>query len=419
MTEKHNSSCLDDFDPSSLPADIALEKIYATTAAITGTETVSIREALNRVIAQDIKANFDIPYSANSAMDGYAINHADIPENGNTVLVIVGTALAGKPYLDKIKFGECVQIMTGALLPDGANTVVIQEQVEAKQSTIRIDSNVKANANIRQAGEDIATGQLVLARGKYLKPADIGLLASLGIGTINVFRRLCVAFFSTGDELRQVGEKLGKGDIYDSNRYTLHGMLSQIGVEIIDMGIVRDNRQALLTAFQEATEMADMLITTGGASVGAADHIKEILQQTGSIEFSKVAIKPGRPLIYGHIQNTHFFGLPGNPVSVMVTFQQFVKPALLCLMGTTPPIALSIPMPCLSKLRKRPGRIEYQRGIMVQSDKGKIAVKKTGHQGSGILSSMAKADCFIILPTEAETIYPGTIVQVQPLINFL
>ncbi len=299
-------------------------------------------------------------------------------------------------------------------MPDATDTVIIQEHVERVDDVILIDAETKLGANVRQAGEDIATGDIVLEKGTHITPADIGLIASLGIGKVEVTRKLRVAFFSTGDELCSIGEELKNGNIYDSNRYTLFGMLSELSIKIMDMGVIRDDREALQQAFEKAASQADVIITTGGVSVGEADFVKEILQATGSVNFWKVAMKPGRPLAFGKIKDAYFFGLPGNPVSVMVTFYQFVKPAIRHLMAETKTETVTIQVPCISKLKKRPGRVEYQRGILERDENNQWVVRKTGAQGSGILRSMSQANCFIVLPMDSDSVEPGTIVEVQP-----
>jgi molybdopterin molybdotransferase len=304
--------------------------------------------------------------------------------------------------------------MTGALLPKGTDTVIIQEQVERNEKVIRFNPGTKPGDNVRQAGEDVKEGDLVLAKGTRLTPANIGLIASLGIGEISVTGKLRVAFFSTGDELCSIGEPLGKGCIYDSNRYTLNGMLERLGVEIIDLGVIRDVLEDTEQAFIDASTQADVVITTGGVSVGDADFVKDSLIKLGDANFWKVAMKPGRPLTFGKIREACFFGLPGNPVSVMVTFYQFVQPALRRMMGEKQVEAISMLVPCVSKLKKRPGRVEFQRGILERDETGRLVVNKTGAQGSGILRSMSQANCFIILPMDSDGIEPETMVEVQP-----
>ena len=407
-------SCRNDFDPKSLSADAALEQIKSGAVRIKGIEKIAIREALNRILAEDIRSHINVPTGTNSAMDGYAVNSGDIPSSGNVELHVSGTAWAGKPYDGKLTAGSCVRIMTGAIMPDGADTVIIQEDVQVTGSGIMIDGATRKGDNVRQAGEDIAAGDLILSRGRRLNPADIGLIASLGIAEVCVVRRLRVAFFSTGDELRSIGETLSDGAIYDSNRYTLYGMLERMGADIIDMGVIKDDRDALEEAFSIAAANADVLITSGGVSVGEADYIKEILAKLGQVDFWKVAIKPGRPLAFGQVGNALFFGLPGNPVSVMVTFYEFVQPALRKMIGEDDAGVLSLKARCDSKLKKRPGRVEYQRGILQRDEDGDLVVVKTGAQGSGILRSMSQANCFIILPIASSGVEPGEFVDIQP-----
>ena len=409
------ASCMDDFDKNSITTDQALEQTFNAISPITENEIISIQEGLNRILGEDIKAQINVPSARNSAMDGYAINKNDIPVDKTNTLKIIGKSLAGKPYINSIKKGECVRIMTGAVMPNGADTVVIQEHVSISESNteIIIDNSTQPKANVRQAGEDISIGDIVLTKGKNLTPADIGLLASLGLSKISVVRKLKVAFFSTGDELRSINEKLNDGEIYDSNRYTLHAMLSRLNADIVDMGVVKDNKNLLVKAFDKANGKVDVLITSGGVSVGEADYIKDILQEHGNLNFWKVAIKPGRPLTFGNLGKTLFFGLPGNPVSVMVTFYQFVQPALKKLSGDNANLPLMMKVPCMSTLKKKPGRIEFQRGIIEKDNNNNIIVKKTGAQGSGILRSMSDANCFIVLPLNSNDTKPGDLVDVQ------
>ena len=408
------NSCMDDFDPGSLMVSDALSNIYTAISPVSESEVVPIRESLNRVLATEIVSSLNVPTATNSAMDGYALHGDTIPKQGTSKIKVVGTAFAGKPYQGEIGQGECIRIMTGAVMPDTTDTVIIQEHVERTDDEILIDSETKPGSNVRQAGEDIALGDRVLIRGARIRAADIGVIASLGIGEIEVIRKIRVAFFSTGDELCSIGEELRNGNIYDSNRYTLFGMLSELNVTIMDMGVIKDNREDLQQAFKHAATQADVIITTGGVSVGEADYVKEILQETGTVNFWKVAMKPGRPLAFGQIKDALFFGLPGNPVSVMVTFSQFVKPALRHLMAETETETFTMRVPCISKLKKRPGRVEYQRGILERDENNRWVVKKTGAQGSGILRSMSQANCFIILPMDSGTVEPGAIVEVQP-----
>ncbi len=416
---KYDPSCMDDYDPSSMDAQIAQQHILHSINAITETETVPIREALNRVVAQDIRSTINVPSHTNSAMDGYAIRSNDIPSERTKQLKLVGTAWAGRPFKGNVSNNECVRIMTGAVMPANTDTVVMQEHVQVDNELITIDSKQKANQNVRKAGEDIAEGDLVFTSGKYLNPADIGLIASLGIGEIKVTRKLRVAFFSTGDELVSIGTSLEVGQIYDSNRYTLWSMLTRICVEINDLGVIRDTPEAVEAAFLEASENADIVITSGGVSVGDADFVKETLETLGEVNFWKVAMKPGRPLAFGKIKNACFFGLPGNPVSVMVTFYIFVQAAIEKMMGQNPKTRIQIQATSTSDLRKRPGRVEYQRGTYHLNKDGEYIVEKTGEQGSGILRSMSDANCFIFLPMKSNGISKGDKVEIWPFDSFV
>ena len=407
-------SCADDYDPDSMPVAKAREFIQSFLAPITGTEKINIRAALGRVLAEDIVSTINVPAHINSAMDGYAVRFNDLNAHGETVLRMVGTAFAGKPYAGQVRDKQCVRIMTGAVLPKGTDTVIMQEQASADGQNIRFSGAHKQGQNIRQAGEDLAIGQVVLKTGKHIRPAELGLIASLGIAEISVRRRLRVAFFSTGDELRSIGSQLEEGQIYDSNRYTIHGMLTRLGCDVLDMGVIRDDPKAVERAFDEAAQSADVVITSGGVSVGEADYVKQILDRLGEVLFWKIAMKPGRPLAYGRIGRAHFFGLPGNPVAVMVTFYQFVRDALLYLQGQIMVAPLpTLKVTCTSAIKKAPGRTEFQRGILTRAADGQWTVRTTGDQGSGILSSMSQADCFIVLPNDAGNLPAGAVVDVQ------
>ena len=407
-------SCADDYDPNSMPVDKARELIARYLEPVAGIEQINIRAALGRILANDVISPVDVPAHDNSAMDGYAVRHADLTPGAETTLQVVGSAFAGKPFTGTIGKGQCVRIMTGGVVPPGMDTIVMQEHVRAVESKVTIGPGHRKNQNLRRAGEDLARGGVALARGKLVSPADIGLVASLGIAEAAVYRKLRVAFFSTGDELVSIGAPLAEGQIYDSNRYTIYGMLQRLGVEAIDMGVVRDDPALIEKAFQEAAAMADAVITSGGVSVGEADFIKDLLNRLGEVVFWKIAMKPGRPLAYGRIGRAHFFGLPGNPVSVMVTFYQFVRDALYVLMGRDPVPALpTLRAICTSELKKAPGRTEFQRGILTRSLGGDWSVRVTGEQGSGILRSMSEANCFIILPTNQGNVAAGTTVEVQ------
>ncbi|HWM41732.1 MAG TPA: gephyrin-like molybdotransferase Glp [Burkholderiales bacterium] len=409
MSITQTVSCLDGYDPDALRVDKAREAIRSCLSPIADAENVSIRSALGRILAQDIVPQIDVPAHDNSAMDGYAVRFSDL-EKGP--LKEIGTALAGKPFEGKVEKMQCVRIMTGAVMPAGADTVVIQEIVKKEGERITIPPGQKKAQNVRYAGEDLAVGKAVLRHGKLLQPADLGLIASLGIGEVKVKRKLRVAFFATGDELASIGAPLKEGEVYDSNRYTLHGMLGRLGVEIIDMGVVRDDPALLEKAFREASQRADAVITTGGVSVGEADFVKQLMSRLGEVLFWKIAMRPGRPMAFGRIGNAFLFGLPGNPVAVMVTFYQFVCDALVFMSGREGaefPLLRAI---AAENLRKVPGRTEYQRGILFR-DGEDWKVQTTGQQGSGVLRSMSEANCFIVLEHERGTVKAGEAVSVQ------
>ncbi|MGK0296876.1 MAG: molybdopterin molybdotransferase [Gammaproteobacteria bacterium] len=412
-------NCMDDSDPSSLPIDLALKNILQEIQPITDVVQVPIIQALKRILAEDLIATIDVPPAANSAMDGYALNSIDIPKEGLRELVIIGTSWAGNPFEGDVTPGTSVRIMTGGLVPNGADTIVMQENTQVSGDKISIDTRTIKGEHVRSAGEDFSKGDCIILAGTLLTPAHLGLIASLGMGNVNVFRKIRAAFFLTGDELCSLGDPLENGKIYDSNRYTLSGMLTHPGVELIDLGIAKDTRSAIEEIMESAEKKSDILITTGGVSVGDADYIKEVLEKRGAISFWKVAMKPGRPLAFGKAGSTVFFGLPGNPVSAMVTFYQFVLPALKHLMGNKDLVLPSFKVVCRSNLKKNSGRVEFQRGILSRTLAGEMVVNKTGEQGSGILSSMAEANCFIILPFENDGITAGETVEVQPFFGLL
>jgi molybdopterin molybdotransferase len=356
-------SCDDPVDNVLLPVEIARARLLDALDVVSENENINLRDAGGRVLAADVVSPIDVPGFTNSAMDGYAVTSSDIPASGERDLTLVGTSWAGQPYSGAIEAGQCVRIFTGGLMPAGSDTVVIQEHVAVSDDLVTIDSAVQAGRNVRQAGEDVQTGQIVLSKGKQLRASELGLLASLGIDTVNVTRRLRVAFFTTGDELRSLethaGQTLDAGSLFDSNRYTLNEMLSAMGVDVIDMGIVRDSADDTRDAMAKAAAQADVIVTSGGISTGDADFVTKVFHEMGSVAFWKLAMRPGRPLAFGQIGNAHFFGLPGNPVAVIVTFLQFVQPALKHLMGMQHVQPLTMKAACLSKLKKALGRVEY------------------------------------------------------------
>jgi molybdopterin molybdotransferase len=415
-------SC-DDSDPNSLSVSQATDRIKSLVKSALNTlkvtERCSCRDAFGRILAEDIISSINTPPYNNSAMDGYAINAIDIPDSNTLTLDIVGTSWAGKPFSGTVNTGECIRIMTGAKMPAGADTVIMQEHVIKTNDTITINTGHCAKQNVRYIGEDIKVGDSVLKAGKNCGAAELGIIASMGISEVTIYRKLRVAIFSTGDELRGIGESLEDGQIYDSNRYTLFGMLQKNYIELIDMGVISDDRDKIETAFEQAASIADVVITSGGVSVGDADYVKETLEKMGSINFWKIAMKPGRPLAFGNINDAIFFGLPGNPVSVMATFTQFALPAIRALSGHSCTRNKSYFVKCSSELKKRAGRVDFQRGFLTTDEKGQISVSVTGLQASHILSSMSYSNCFIILPENTTHVTVDSIVEVQPFSEWL
>jgi len=408
--------CMDGYDPNALRVDKAGEAIRSCLTPVGGIERVAVRSALGRVLAEDIVPAIDVPAHDNSAMDGYALRAADL-QAGETALKEAGIALAGKKFAGTLGAGECVRVMTGAVMPADTDTVVIQEVTRSENGTIVVPAGQKKGQNVRAAGEDLKTGVPVLRAGHALRPAELGLIASLGIAEVMVRRRLRVAFFSTGDELASVGSPLAEGQVYDSNRYTLYGMLARLGVEILDMGVVKDDPALLEAALTTAAQNADVIITSGGVSVGEADYIKAMMAKLGEVLFWKIAMRPGRPMAFGRIDaggaSAWLFGLPGNPVAVMVTFHQFVRDALLHLSGRTGDYAIPhLRVPCAEAMRKVPGRTEYQRAILF-NESGVWRVRLTGQQGSGVLRSMSEANCFVVLEHDRAHVHAGDLVGVQ------
>ncbi|WP_316365543.1 molybdopterin molybdotransferase MoeA [Candidatus Thiodiazotropha sp. CDECU1] len=408
-------SCADPEAPSTLTVAAAREAILANITPIETNLRLPLRDALNAVLAQDIVSPIDVPGHTNSAMDGYAMAGSDLPQQAYRDFNLIGTAVAGAPFDQSCGEGECIRIMTGAPMPAGTDTVVMQEQTTlVNESLVRISQGQHPGQNVRLAGEDIAQGSVVLKPGRRLTPADLGILASLGFAEVTIRRRPRVAFFSTGDELRSIGEPLAAGEVYDSNRYSLHGMLQKADVELLDLGVVGDDPDALRQAFDRAAEAADMVVTSGGVSVGEADYTKTILQQLGDMQFWKIAMKPGRPLAFGKLGDSNFFGLPGNPVAVMVTFYQFVLPALHYLATGTPYTPFTLQALSGQNIRKKAGRYEFVRGLMQRLEDGSYQVDTVGRQGSGILTSMSRGNCFILLPEDCDGIECGDTVIVQP-----
>ena len=407
-------SCADGYDPESLSVAQARKLILDLVEPVAGTERVFVRSTLGRVLAEDVISPLNVPGHDNSAMDGYAVRFADLAAEGDTVLRLAGTTFAGRAFAGRVEAGQCVRIMTGGVIPEGADTVVIQEVVRAGNDRVVVPAKQRQGQHIRRAGEDLRAGTPAIRAGKMVRPAELGLIASLGAAEISVRRRLRVAFFSTGDELCSVGTPLKEGEVYDSNRYTLYGMLARLGCEVIDLGVVRDEPAALETAFHQAAAQADVILTSGGVSVGEADFIRGMMAKLGEVAFWKIAMRPGRPMAFGRIGGAWLFGLPGNPVAVMVTFYELVREALLKMMGVSPIEPLpQFRVPCVTPLKKRPGRSEFQRGILFRED-GEWKVRATGAQGSGVLRSMSEANCIIVVEHERGNVEAGELVGVQP-----
>jgi molybdopterin molybdotransferase len=414
------ASCLSGYDPNALPVAEVQKVIREFVTPIEAVEKLALRSALDRVLAADIISPIDVPAHDNSAMDGYALRGDELPADGAKTLKVIGTAYAGAAFRGAVGAGECVRVMTGAVMPVGCDTVIPQEFTKnAGDAAVTIPAGaVKPGDNRRLAGEDLAAGKTALARGKILRPADIGLLASLGVAEVPVRRKLRVAFFSTGDELRSIGEPLDEGCVYDSNRYTIHGMLTRLGCDIIDMGVVKDDPVLLEAAFRSACENADAIITSGGVSVGEADYTKQMMATLGDVKFWKIGMRPGRPMAFGRItsngKSACLFGLPGNPVAVMVTFYFFAREALLHMMGAAPSPLPLVRAVSQQAIRKKPGRTEYQRGIWSTAPDGRLQVKITGAQGSGILRSMSEANCMVVLHHDQASVNAGDPVDIIP-----
>lgn len=397
-----------------LSVEAALTQIKNSLSPVNGSEKVSLKNALGRVLAVPVIAAINLPSDRNSAMDGYAFASSDINPEQAFSLTLVGTSWAGRPFTGELQTGECVRIFTGAVIPEHADSVIMQEQVTVVENTITFPANCRPFQNVREIGEDVKQHSLLLDSAKKLRAADLGLLAAAGVAEVEVQRKLKIAFFSTGDELVPLGQALFSGQIYDSNRYILHGLLTDPCFEVTDMGVIADDKVLLEQTLVIAAENADVIITTGGASVGEADYIQEILAECGEVSFWKIAMKPGKPLAFGKIGQCSFFGLPGNPIAVLATFDKIVKPALQQLSGEPALKPLQLKAVCQSKLKKAAGRQEYQRGILTQSEAGEFIVESAGRQGSNILSTMSRANCYIVLPSECCGVQTGDEVIVEP-----
>lgn len=413
------AAALQGYDPQALSVDQVNAFLHELVQPVSADESqdVYLFDALGRVLAQDVVSPISVPAHNNSAMDGFAFDASQLQADQPLTLRVVGTALAGKAWQGKVNAGECLKIMTGAILPDGLDTVVPQEFCQINSAhdvtTVTIPPNImKAGDNRRLLGEGLMQGQPALKAGQHLTPAALGLVASLGLPDVRVHRRLRVAYFSTGDEVMSLGEAPREGAVYDSNRYTVFGLLTRMGCEVIDMGVIRDEPALLEAAFAKAAQEADAILTSGGVSVGEADFTKAMMKKLGDVAFWKIAMRPGRPMAVGRIGKSVLFGLPGNPVAVMVTFLAFVRPALLRMMGSTAQPAPLLRAKSLEPLRKKAGRTEYQRGFVSSAPDGSLQVRTTGNQGSGVLSSMVQGNGLIVLHHEQGNVAVGDEVDV-------
>ena len=398
--------------PGLMPIEHAKAIIHNTISPISDDTTCDLADSLDRVLCEEIISPINVPAYNNSAMDGYALMAEDLKDT--KTLTQIGKSFAGNAFTQSIGKGECVRIMTGAQIPNGADTVVMQENTQANGHLITFTQEVNQGSAIRPAGDDITLGSVVLPKGKRISPIDIGLLASLGINTIPVFRQLTVAVFTTGDELLAAGEPPRQDRIFDSNRPMLIAMLKRLGALIIDLGIIADNKALIKAAFEKANTHADCVVTSGGVSVGEADYTREVLEEYGNIDFWKLAIKPGKPLAFGHLSNSIFFGLPGNPVSSAVTFDQIAAPALAYLAGEelTPQQTLNAKAMCA--IKKRPGRTDYQRAYYYQNEAGEVCVKTMASQSSGVLSGFSQSNCYAVLENERGNVAAGELVTILP-----
>jgi len=409
-------TCMDDYDPNSILIEDAIKEINNISKKINSFEYVNLIDSHNRIVYENIKSKLKVPNYNNSAMDGYALNIKDTKKNN--IFKVVGTSLAGTPFKGIVKKNECVKIMTGSVIPKNCNIVIMKEETQLKNTDVVIlTKNIKINQNIRFAGEDIKPNIVIIKKNHIINSSSMGLLASQGINKIKVFKKPRVSFFTSGDEVVPINKKLPYGKVHDSNRFTLVGMLSKSNVKVIDLGHAKDSVKDIKKKFSDAVKKSDIVISTGGVSVGDADYIKDVVKSLGDINFWKVAVKPGRPLAFGKIKNTIFFGLPGNPVSVMITFLLFVLPSIHMMSGRKYEIRTENAI-LESDLRKRQGRAEFQRGISKMKD-GKIFVKSVGEQGSGILSSMNNANCLIYLPVEQGPLKAKDLIKIIKFKNYI
>ncbi|ENM5873070.1 bifunctional molybdopterin-guanine dinucleotide biosynthesis adaptor protein MobB/molybdopterin molybdotransferase MoeA [Vibrio mimicus] len=407
------AACCDTLSPAFLSVEQGREKILSLISPLAETESVAIQECYQRVLAREVHSPINVPAYRNSAMDGYALRSDDLERDSYRV---VAEVLAGSHYAKTVELGEAVKIMTGAPMPLGADTVVMREQATQNGDVVSFaGAKIKAGQNVRQAGEDLAQGQAVFHSGQRLLSPEMGMLASLGFAHADVFRSLKVAIFSTGDEVQAPGGEIEPNSIFDSNRFTLTGLLKQLGCQVIDLGIIEDDEAKMMQVLGQAAKQADVVITSGGVSVGDADFIKSALEKLGQIDFWRINMRPGRPLAFGQIAGKPFFGLPGNPVAVMVSFINFVEPALRKMQGEQGWQPLKVNAIALEDLRSRQGRTEFSRGVYAFNTQGQLTVRTTGKQGSGILRSMSEANCLIEIAPAIDTVKVGESVTIIPL----
>lgn len=398
--------------PGLMPISSAIENILDQVRPILENELVELDEALGKVLSSDVMANIKVPPKDNSAMDGYAMRSEDLTDH--KTLTLIGKALAGAPFTGEVKSGECIRIMTGAVIPKGANAVVMQENTQVNDNKVTFNQIPARGNSIRKAGEDIQQGQIVVAKGTKLSPSHLALIASVGVAQVKVCRQLKVGLIATGDELTPAGMPLPDGSIYESNRVVLKAMLQDYPVQVFDFGIIKDDKPSLTEVFNQAGALCDLVLSCGGVSVGDADYVKEILDELGSINFWKVAIKPGKPFAFGQLGKAWFCGLPGNPVSSYVTFEILVSTVLRQMSGQTAKPAAYFVAKAACDIRKRPGRADYQRGIFYRDEQGELWVTPNGKQGSGIMSSIANANCYMVLEQQDGDVLQGQEVNIQP-----
>ena len=397
--------------PGLMPFEQALQHLLDNVEGVNELETITIEQAVNRVLAEEVVSPISVPPHNNSAMDGYAFTQASAELA--QPLKLVGKSFAGAPYQGQVNTGECIRIMTGAKLPDDCDTVQMQENVNADGEVIRLAKMTKQGQHVRSAGEDVKQGQAIYSQGHRLSAVDIGMLGSVGVGQVKVYRQLNVALIATGDELKKPGQALAEGDIYESNSTFLKAMLAKLNCNVIDFGIIEDDLSKIRDAFIAADEQADVVISSGGVSVGEADYTKAVLDELGEIGFWKIAIKPGKPFAFGKLEHSIFFGLPGNPVSALVTFYQLGVPGIVKMQQAKPLNRTKIRVKTASDLKKSAGRKDYQRGVLSINEQGEAVVESTGSQGSGILSSIARANCFIVLEQDRGKVAAGEMVDIE------